>query len=52
LNTIDKISELRTKIDVHRKQIEKYKKLVKGVVGDILEKQQENDHLEASLVKQ
>ena len=31
LNTVNKISELKTKIDVHRKQIEKYKRLAGGV---------------------
>jgi hypothetical protein len=35
LNTLNKIAELKVKIDVHRKQIDKYKKLSEGVINDV-----------------
>lgn len=43
LSTINRISEYKVKIDVHRKQIEKYKKLSKALEDDIQKKQAENN---------
>ena len=39
LNTLNKISEYKVRIDVHRRQIEKYKKLSKGLQDEIQNKQ-------------
>jgi len=35
LSTINKIAELKTKIDVHRKQIEKYKRLTTEIDAEL-----------------
>ena len=43
LNTVNKISEHKVKIDVHRKQIDKYKKLCQGLEEEIERSQVEND---------